>query len=139
VKTRLTRIAVLAASALALVASSDLWAGRGNGGGHSGRAHASGARPHHHSRAFVGGTFFFGAPLYPYPSRYYPYPYPYLGAAQGPVPTTYIEQYRGTPTPDTQDWIVCPTSGGTYPNVTECPGGWARVVENPAAPSAAVN
>ena len=49
-----------------------------------------------------------------------------------PPPVTYIEQYHGTPTPDTQDWIVCPASGGTYPNVTECPGGWARVVENPA-------
>jgi hypothetical protein len=141
VKHRLARIAVITASALALVAGSEAWAGRGQGGGRSGAARTGGAHHHHHhSRAFVGGTFFFGGPLYPYP--YYPnsyYPYPYVGAAQGPAPTTYIEQYRGTPTRDTQDWIVCPSSGGTYPAVTECPGGWARVVENPAAPSAAVN
>jgi hypothetical protein len=137
VKGRLARITLIAASALALVASSEGWAGRGQGGGHSGGARAGGTHHRHHSRAFVGGSFFFGGPLYPYP--YYPYPYPYLGAAQGPAPTTYIEQYHGTPTRDTQDWIVCPTSGGTYPAVTECSGGWARVVETPAAPAAAVN
>jgi hypothetical protein len=144
VKSRLSRIAVTAASALALLASTDLWAGRGHGGGTGGstsaRGHAGGARHHHHRpRVFVGGTFFLGAPFYPYYPYPYAYPYPYLGAAQGPAPTTYIEQYPGTPGPDTQDWIVCPSSGGTYPAVTECAGGWARVVENPAAPSAAVN
>jgi len=82
-------------------------------------------RPRHRS----GGSafFFFGATAYPYPwPGYYPYPFmPY-----DTPPTVYVEQYPGTPTPDTEDWIYCPSAGASYPDVQECPGGWQRIIPN---------
>ena len=33
------------------------------------------------------------------------------------------------PTPGTTDVIYCPNRGAYYPDATDCPGGWARVVQ----------
>jgi hypothetical protein len=99
----------------------------------------------------VGGAFFFGAPSYSWPYYGYPgEPWPYYGYpgpsphyAYRPVipsystPTRYVEKYDGTPTPETKDWIFCPSAAASYPDVRECPGGWQRVIENPKIPAAA--
>jgi hypothetical protein len=126
-------------AAFALVAADDSWAGgRGRGGGgHRGSAHHSGARPgvvhHHHHPHFVGRSVFVGVPFY-YPGPYYYYPPPPNYYA----PPVYIEQYPGTPAPQSQDWFFCPSAGAYYPYVNDCPGGWQRVVPSQPAQSSPV-
>jgi hypothetical protein len=116
--------------ALALPPAGDAWA-RGR---HSG-ARPAGSAPHwrgpHHSHfrasttfLFAGPAFFFGAPAY-----YYAPLYP-----GEPAPTIYIERYDGTPQPGSAEHFLCPSSGESYPEAAECPGGWARVIDNPAPP-----
>jgi hypothetical protein len=102
------------------LAASDSWArGHGGGGGHhSGK---SAGRSHHHG---AGATFFVGA------EYFLPAPY-YYGpdyAERWTPPAAYVEKFEGTPTPETQDWIFCPSRGASYPDVTDCPGGWERVI-----------
>jgi hypothetical protein len=128
----LSRSTVLVAVSLAMVVTCDMAeAARGGsrGGARAGAFHSGGF--HHHHRHFVGGGFFFGATAYPYPWPYY-YSYPPAMPYDAP-PTVYVEQYPGTPTPGTQDWIYCPSAGASYPDVQECPGGWQRVFPNSAA------
>jgi hypothetical protein len=45
-----------------------------------------------------------------------------------PPPPVYIEQYPGTPQPQTQYWYFCPNAGAYYPEVQSCPGGWQRTL-----------
>jgi hypothetical protein len=143
---RFFRVFMVSVSALAVVASSDAWAGRGSGGGRGTGARSGSFHNHHgfHRRAFVGGTFFFGAPYYPWP--YYGYPvesWPYYGypvaAPSYSPPAMYVEKYDGTPTPETKDWIYCPGASASYPDVQECLGGWQRVIENPKIPTPVSN
>jgi hypothetical protein len=123
-------IAIFAFSALALCTAPDAGA-RGRGGGHGGGTRSgSSHHSHNHHRTFVGGAFFFGGPPYPWPYYGYPVPTPY----EMPPTVVYVERYDGTPTPETQDWIFCPNTGASYPEVQECPGGWQRVIENPQLP-----
>ena len=127
---RAASLAVVAVFALGIVA--DSWAGgRGRG---SGRSH-SGSRPgiaHHHHPHFVGRPLFLGVPLVlPGAYYYYPPPPPYYN----PPAPVYIEQYPGTPSPQTRDWFYCPNKGAYYPYVKDCPGGWQRVLpQQPAEP-----
>ncbi|MGD0236098.1 MAG: hypothetical protein ABSC55_16385 [Syntrophorhabdales bacterium] len=77
--------------------------------------------------AFWGGAFFGAAlayPYYAYPYRYYGYPYPYA-YAQPPVYNTEPQQ---------DYWYYCQNPQGYYPYVTQCPGGWMRVVPTPPQP-----
>lgn len=70
---------------------------------------------------FVGGAL-----LYPWPYSYGFYPL--WSDLEPPMPVFYVEQFTGVPTPETGDWIYCPGRAAWYPEVTECPGGWQRVI-----------
>lgn len=106
--------------------------GGGHGGGHRSGAgfHHSGGGSHHHFRsgfAFIGVSPFF----YDYPPYFYGAPPYYAPAHQPPAPpTTYIEKFEGVPAPG-MTGIVCPSTGLRYPEASECPGGWAHVIESP--------
>ena len=78
-----------------------------------------------------------GAPFSPW---YYPPPYYY----SPPViiertPQVYIEQAPAvppSPSPAQSNyWYYCDASRTYYPYVSECPGGWQRVVPQPSAPA----
>jgi hypothetical protein len=115
----IARVAVVVTLAI-LAAPDDAWAGRGRGSGH--RSGARSAPVHHHHPHFHG-SFFLGTPFW-VPRPYYAYPaLPYLVS-----PPTYVERYGGEPTPDTRDVIFCPNRNAYYPDATDCPGGWARVI-----------
>jgi hypothetical protein len=119
------RIVAIAVVALALVAAQeDAWARGKSGAGHRGGARSS-ASGHHSHPLHRPRIFLFGAAPLLYPRPYYAYPYalPY-----SPVPPVYVEQYPGTPTPGTTELIFCPSRGAYYPDATECPGGWQRVI-----------
>jgi hypothetical protein len=86
---------------------------------------------HFHSRVFIGGAFFapvyFGAPYYYYPPAYYPPAY-YDAPAYYPPATEYVAPQ---PAPAAASWYYCPSAGGYYPYVRECPGGWQQVAPQP--------
>jgi hypothetical protein len=129
------------AAAFAVVVTAEAWARGGShgSGSHAGvRARSGGGsvsphRHHHHHRSrgfvFFGSSAFFGAPFgyggYPYgPPYYYGPDY----TARGEPPKVYVERFDGQPTPQTKGEIFCPGAGAYYPAVTECQGGWQRVV-----------
>jgi hypothetical protein len=129
--------AVLCCAAAFALGTGEAWAKSGSHGSssHSGGARASfAAHPHsfhHHRRGsrtfvFFGSSAFFGGPFgYPYgPPYYYGPDY----AASSEPPQVYVERFDGQPTPQTQGDIFCPGTGAYYPAVTECPGGWQRVI-----------
>jgi hypothetical protein len=94
-----------------------------SGGAHRGFAH------HHHGHAVFFGGFFVGAPFWrPYPYYYPPYYYGPDYAARSEPPKVYVERFDGQPTPQTQGEIFCPSAGAYYPAVSDCPGGWQRVI-----------
>ena len=109
--------------AAAIAWPDDAWAGKRGGGSRGGAS--SGAHHHHHHHAVASSAFFFWSPWW-YGPHYYPYPpaVQYVEPA-GPI---YVEQYVGEPTPGTTDVVYCPNRGAYYPDATDCPGGWARVV-----------
>ena len=109
----IARVAVVVTLAI-VAAPENAWAGKGRGGHRSGAR--SGPVHHHHSR--FHGSFFLGTPFW-YPRPYYAY---------SPAPPIYVEQYLGEPTPDTRDVIFCPNRNAYYPDATDCPGGWQRVI-----------
>ncbi len=101
------------------------WARSGSHASRSGGGGSHRGFHHHHHGVFFGG-FFIGAPFW---GPYYP-PY-YYGpdyAARSEPPKVYVERFDGQPTPQTQGEIFCPAAGAYYPAVTECPGGWQRVI-----------
>jgi hypothetical protein len=112
------------------------WAGKSRGGGgHGGAAH-SGSRHHHHYRGY-GGLFIGGGFAYGWPYSYGLYPF--WESVEQSWPLLYIEQFPGSPTPETQGWIHCPANDASYPEVTDCPGGWQRIIpyaKTPEPPSA---
>ncbi len=127
-------LVLVLAAMLAMGANDALARGRGHGhwsGSRSGAWHGGG----HHHRHFVAG-FYFGYPWYawsPYPYSYGP-PFYYAPdyVARVEPPTVYIEKFDGTPSADTQGFILCPSSDTAYPETKECPGGWARALPAPA-------
>ena len=121
---------------LAATFLSDSWAGRsgGRGGGRSaaaGASHYPGSYGHHshHPHHGHGTAFFIGGTYWPYFPPPYPYYYPpgYSVPYQDPG-TVYVERFDGTPTADTPGDIFCPSADAYYPDVTECPNGWQRVI-----------
>ena len=122
------------AAAFTVAATGEAWAKSGShgSGSHSGRAGAAAHHSFHHhhhrgSRTFVffGTSAFVGAPWYPYAPPYF---YGPDYAASSEPPQVYVERFDGQPTPQTQGDIYCPGAGAYYPAVTECPGGWQRVI-----------
>jgi hypothetical protein len=111
----IARVAVVLTLAI-VAAPENAWAGKGRGGGH--RSGARSGPVHHHRHSHFHGAFFFGTPFW-YPRPYYAY---------SPAPLIYVEQYPGEPTPGTRDVIFCPNRNAYYPDATDCPGGWARVI-----------
>jgi hypothetical protein len=87
-------------------------------------------RPYYYPRAFYPG-------LYPYP---YLYGDPYYNPAPVVVvpstPQVYIEQSDAAAEPadnaTQQYWYFCKGSNKYYPYVKECPGGWQKVLPQPA-------
>jgi hypothetical protein len=92
---------------------------------------------------FVGPGTYWG-PAYPraYYPGFYPYLYgnPYYDPAPivviPPTPQVYIEQsdVAAEPVENTaqQYWYFCTGSSKYYPYVKECPGGWQKVLPQPA-------
>jgi hypothetical protein len=79
---------------------------------------------------YIGpGPYWWGAPYYPY-SYYYP-------PAVVPAPA-YMAPSPGVRLPAPQSyWYFCRESNTYYPYVSDCPGGWERVAQQPAAPPSA--
>jgi len=110
--------------AAAIAAPDDAWAGKRGGGSRSG-ARSGTAHHHHHHHGSFHSAFLFWSPWY---GPYY-YPYPPAVAYVEPAAPIYVEQYVGEPSPGTTDVIYCPNRGAYYPDATDCPGGWARVIQ----------
>ena len=91
-----------------------------------GASHHQGFHHHHHGHRVFFGGFFVGAPFWRpyYPTYYYGPDY----AARSDAPKVYVERFDGQPTPQTQGEIFCPGADLYYPAVTQCPGGWQRVI-----------
>lgn len=121
---RLGRILCCAGAVLG-IAATDTAAARGrHAGGAHGHAHFA---PHTHVRR---GFFFvpaFGSPYYAPVFLARPGNGDAAYAPLQPEPVVYVEQFAGTPTPDTQGEIYCAERNAHYPEVAECPGGWQRV------------
>jgi hypothetical protein len=115
-----TIVAVLAVVAAIAVALPDAAWARGRGGARSG-AKSGFAHRHAHGHAF-SGAFVFGSPWW------YRGGYAYAPVAPYPEPPVYVERFPGEPTPGTTERIFCPNRGAYYPDATECPGGWQRVI-----------
>ncbi len=89
------------------------WGGGGPWGG-----------PWHHPGIFWGGP---AIVVDPWPRPYYPPPPPVVVQE----PPVYIQQ----PPPENRDyWYYCESPRGYYPYVKECPGGWMKVLPQPAPP-----
>lgn len=87
----------------------------------------SGHHHFHHHAVFVGSTFYFGSPWYPYGYYYPPYYYgPYYEATSVP-PSVYVEKFEGKPDANSGE-IYCPSSGLYYPDVPDCANGWQRII-----------
>jgi hypothetical protein len=91
---------------------------------------------------YVGPGAYWG-PAYPRP-YYYPWPYIYGDPFYAPAPVVvvpatpkvYIEQSDVAAEPAEsaaqQYWYFCKGSNKYYPYVKECPGGWQKVLPQPA-------
>lgn len=91
---------------------------------------------------YVGPRAYWG-PAYPRP-YYYPWPYVYGDPFYSPAPVVvvpsappvYIEQGDAAAEPvesaAQQYWYFCNGSNKYYPYVKECPGGWQKVLPQPA-------
>ena len=117
------RITLVAVAALAVAVPDIAWAHGGRGGGRSGARAGSGQRHAFRHHSFVGGGFVLGSPWW-----YRGGAYAYAPVAPYPEPPVYIERFPGEPTPGTTERIFCPNRGAYYPDATECPGGWQRVI-----------
>lgn len=78
-----------------------------------------------HVGVFVGPAFGFNY----WPSRYYYYPYPPVAAA--PSPPVYIERSNSEAAAQPYYWYRCANPDGYYPYVSQCSGGWQKVVPRP--------
>ena len=100
-------------------------------GGHSGwRGFHGGWYGHHRgwrSGFYWGGSIVLGPPWYPYHPYYY-YAAPPVVIPQ--EPQTYVQPEQ----PKENYWYYCQNPQGYYPYVKTCPGGWMKVVPQPAPP-----
>lgn len=105
-----------------VVSVDNAWADRRHGGHHR-----------HFNRSF---SVVIGAPYWDpfYYPRYYPRAYVPL-VIERPVPQVYIEQQPSVAVPLAADtgnyWYYCSSANGYYPYVSECPGGWQKVLPRP--------
>ena len=118
------------------------WGGHpssGSWGGHP----SSGDWGHHHggdSHFFFSGSVVLGPwwpwypwyPYYPYYS-YYPY-YPYYAPAPAVAVEPQPQEYADSGQQQSDYWYYCQDPQGYYPYVQSCPGGWMKVVPQPAPP-----
>jgi hypothetical protein len=136
--------ASICCAALALATADAAWAhGRSGGGsgrgfsGHSGHSGHFAGQPgahrgaHFHSRVFIGGAIIAAPIFYPPPYYYAPAPAYYY-----PPPPMYIEQLPQVAPQSQQYWYYCPAARAYYPYVSECAGGWQRVLPNTQSPPA---
>jgi hypothetical protein len=137
--------ASICCAALALATADAAWAhGRSGGGsgrgfsGHSGHSGHFAGHPgahrgaHFHSRVFIGGAIIAAPIFYPPPYYYAPAPAYYYY----PPPPMYIEQLPQVAPQSQQYWYYCPAARAYYPYVSECAGGWQRVLPNTQSPPA---
>lgn len=93
--------------------------------------HRHGGHHRHFVRPF---SVVIGAPYWDpfYYPRYYP-PYYAPLVIERPVPQVYIEQPRSAPlAADAGNyWYYCSSARSYYPYVSECPGGWQKVLPRP--------
>jgi hypothetical protein len=83
----------------------------------------------HGPHVFVGPRVFVG------PSPWwYPYPYYWPPVVAQPSPPQVYVQPPETP-PAESYWHYCENPKGYYPYVSQCPGGWMRVVPQPNPPT----
>ena len=86
-------------------------------------------KPHAHRhppRSGVSvGALFLLPPLLFRDSPAYVYSAPYPGAR----PSRFIEKAPEGPPPGTTERYLCPESWLEYPDVVDCPGGWARIID----------
>ena len=100
------------------------------------------ARHRHHHGPRISFGIGFGAPFYspfyyapyPYYPRYYPAPVVVerepVYVERDPVPAQ-PAQPQAQPQAPAGYWYYCSESGGYYPYVKECAGGWQRVAPQP--------
>ncbi|WP_226418109.1 hypothetical protein [Dechloromonas denitrificans] len=72
-------------------------------------------------------------PFWGYPPPFY-YP-PQVIVVRPSPPPVYVEQYEAPAEPAAaaqQYWYYCAAAKGYYPYVQECPGGWQKVLPQPA-------
>lgn len=105
------KLSLVAALIGGMAASDAAWADRGHFRGGSGG--------HFHRHARVGVVV--AAPLF------FPWGYDWPAPYYAPPPPVYIEQGDAA-----GYWYYCNKPAGYYPGVRECPGGWVRVVPQPA-------
>jgi hypothetical protein len=103
---------------------------------------SAGGRVYGSVGVYVGPGAYWG-PAYPRP-YYYPWPYIYGDPFYTPAPVVvvpstpqvYIEQSDVAAEPvenaAQQYWYFCKGSSKYYPYVKECPGGWQKVLPQPA-------
>jgi hypothetical protein len=99
------------------------------GGYHGGYYHGSHYYHGWGPRVYIGGYLGYPYyPYYPYP-YYYPYGYPsYPYSYEEPQQPLYLEPRENV------EWYYCNDPKGYYPYITNCPGGWTRVVPTPPPP-----
>jgi hypothetical protein len=96
-------------------------------GGYHGGYHGGWYRPYYRPWGpgfYWGGSIVVGPPWYPY--GYYAAP----PAVVQPPPQVYVEPQQ----PQQNYWYYCQDPQGYYPYVKTCPGGWMKVVPEPAPP-----
>jgi hypothetical protein len=144
--------AFVCCAALALAAADDAFArGRSGGGsghsfsgfsGHSAHFASPGFRagfprvvPRFHNRVFIGAGIVAAPIFFPPPYSYYYAPAPAYYYPP-PPPPEYIEQAPEAALQSQQYWYYCPDTRAYYPYVSECAGGWQRVLPNTQSPPA---
>ena len=119
-------LAVLLPAAILLGLANDASAfGRGRGFAHSSGHFHGGFHSGFRTRVFVGAPLLVAPLAYPY--YYAPAPVYYA------PPPAYVEQPSYAPAPQSY-WYYCAPARAYYPYVSDCPGGWQRVVPNNAPP-----
>jgi hypothetical protein len=128
--------ASLCCAALALAAADDAFARGGRSGGGSGHGFAGRPGFHRgpafHGRVFIGGAIIAAPVFFPPPYYYAPAPVYY----DPPPPPVYIEQAPEAAPQPQQYWYYCPAARAYYPYISECAGGWQRVLPNTQSPPA---
>jgi hypothetical protein len=95
--------------------------------GHYGGWHGGWHRPYGWGLGFYWGGPIWGSPWYPW------YPYGYYAAPPAVIqeqPPVYVQPQQ----PQENYWYYCQDPQGYYPYVKTCPGGWMKVIPQPAPP-----